>query len=311
MKKKVSIVIPTFNEIKNVPLLTPEIIKYIPNKYDYEIIFVDDDSPDNTFLEVMKLGKKNKKIKGVKMYKRAGLQPSFMAGFKVATGAAVINMDADFQHPPKLIPKLIELWEKGHDLVEPIKAEDKHSSGVRLVLRNLGYKTWEHLTGGVLTQKVSEFRLMDREIVKYIANSHESEIYVRGVAKLAAKSPAYVPYRVGKRKYGKSNFNLSRMLGIFLTGIVSFSTKPLRIALIVGFVMLPISVSLIVTDSLCFYFFGLRIFGNVSLIAYLALLLLCFTIFYLGVLGEYLAVIFREIKKRPIYTIGQTVNISE
>lgn len=308
-KKKISIVIPTFNESKNAPLLVRELISNIPKKYDYEIIFVDDNSPDNTYGEIFKIARKNKKIKGLCMYKRAGLQSSIMAGVKSAKGDAVINMDADFQHPPSLLPKLISLWEKDHDLILPVKKEDKSSGKVITKLRHIGYKIWENLSDGVLIPGTSEFRLMDRKVVNYLLENQESEIFIRGLVNLASRNPVFIPYKVGKRKYGKSSFSIKRLLGVFSNGIVSYSIKPLRLAAVFGLLVAFSTFIFLSIDILSSIFSGKRILAGWLTLVLLMLILNSFIIFYLGIIGEYLGVIFKETKKRHKYMVGKSVNL--
>src|SRR5690242_2389911 len=117
-KKTVSIVLPCHNEDKNLPLLVPEIIKNIPKDYGYEIILVDDGSQDRTKFEIAKLSRKNKKVKGIIFYRNFGHQIALLAGISKAKGKAIITMDADFQHPPKMIKTILAYWEKGYDFVQ-------------------------------------------------------------------------------------------------------------------------------------------------------------------------------------------------
>ena len=223
--KKVSIIIPTFNESKNISLIVPAITKNIPKKFDYEIIFVDDNSPDGTFQEIANIGAKNKKVKGICMYRRFGLQPSFLAGIKKASGDVIITMDADFQHPPEMIPKLISLWEKGYDLVQPQKKEDNSFNPILRFIRQIAYKAWGNISNGTLIPGVSEFRLMDKKVAEFITLSGETETFLRGLVNMGANKPLLIPYKVGKRKFGKSKINLKILLNIFVAKITNHSGK--------------------------------------------------------------------------------------
>lgn len=307
--EKISIVIPTFNESKNIPLLVPAIIKNIPRKYSYEIIFVDDNSPDGTFEIIKKMGSKNKKIKGICMYRRFGLQPSFIAGIKYAKGDAIITMDADFQHPPEMIPKLISWWEKGYDLVQPQKQEDKSFNPFLKSVRQTAYKTWENISNGTLIPGVSDFRLMDHKVAEFIVSSGETETFLRGLANMAANNPLLIPYKVGKRKFGKSSFNMRSLLNIFIIGFISFSPKPLRLASFFGLVIAFLTTLFLLIDLIVAVGFGKRIIPGYVTIVLLVLILNGFVIFYLGIIGEYIGVIFKEVKNRPKYIIGKNVNL--
>lgn len=307
--KKISIVIPTFNESKNIPLLTPAIIKNIPKKYNYEIIFVDDNSPDGTFEIIKKLGSKNKKIKGICMYRRFGLQPSFMAGLQQTTGDAIITMDADFQHPPEMIPTLISWWEKGYDLVQPQKQEDKSFNLFLGLIRQVGYRLWENISSGTIISGVSDFRLMDRKVTEFIVSSQETEMFLRGLANMAASNPILISYKVGKRRLGKSSFNVVRLLNIFIIGFISFSPKPLRLASLFGLIIAILTALFLLIDFTYAIIFEKRIIPGYATVVLLLLILNGFIIFYLGIIGEYIGIIFKEVKNRPNYIIGKSVNL--
>ncbi len=307
--KKISIVIPTFSESKNIPLLIPAIIKNIPKQYNYEIIFVDDNSPDGTFEIIKKMGSKNKKIKGICMYRRFGLQPSFMAGIQRANGDAIITMDADFQHPPEMIPKLISLWEKGHDLVQPQKQEDESFNPFLRSVRQVAYRLWENISNGALIPGVSDFRLMDRKIAEFIVSSNETEVFLRGLVNMAANNPLLIPYKVGKRKFGKSSFNMSSLLNIFIIGFISFSPKPLRLASFFGLVIALLTTLFLLIDFIFAVSFGKRIVPGYATLVLVILILNGFIIFYLGIIGEYVGVIFKEVKNRPKYIIRKSINL--
>lgn len=307
--KSISIVIPTFNESKNIPLLTLAIIRNVPKNYNYEIIFVDDNSPDGTFEIIRKMGSKNKRIKGICMYRQFGLQPSLMAGIQRARGDAIITMDADFQHPPEMIPKLISLWEKGYDLVQPQKEEDHSFNPFLRPARRVAYKAWENISNGVLIPGVSDFRLMDHKVAEFIVSSGESEVFLRGLANMAANNPLLTPYKVGKRKFGKSSFNINKLLNIFILGFVSFSTKPLRLASFFGLAIALLTTLFLLTDFIFIVSFGKKIVPGYVTIVLLILILNGFIIFYLGIIGEYIGVIFKEVKNRPKYIVKKSVNL--
>ena len=307
--KKISVVIPTFNESENIALLTPAIIKNIPKKYNYEIIYVDDNSPDGTFETIKILGRKNKNIKGICMYRRFGLQPSFMAGMQQAKGDAIIIMDADFQHPPELIPELISLWEKGHDLVRPKKQEDQSFNPVLRSVRQVAYRAWENISDGTLISGVSDFSLMDRKVREFIISSGETEMFLRGLVSMAANNPILIPYKVGKRKYGKSSFSMNKLLNIFILGFISYSPKPLRLASLFGLTLAILTTIFLLIDFTYSIGFGIKIIPGYATIVLLVLILNGFTIFYLGIIGEYIGVIFKEVKNRPHYIIRKSVNL--
>ena len=311
MEKLISIVLPCHNEEKNISEIIPDIIRNIPSNYDYEIICVDDGSDDKTVRVIEKLAHNNKKIKGISFYRNFGHQQALRAGIESAKGDIVITMDADFQHPPKLIPKLISLWEKGFDLVQGQKKSDKNSSLLINIQRKLGYLIWTKISDGVILPGVSDFRLMSKPIATYITGSNESEVFLRGLVQLAAKKPTTLPYDVNKRRYGKSSYTTKQFLDMFSLGIISFSIKPLRFAWLLGILISVSSVIYILTDSFFAFVNHRQIIEGWRTVVALLLLLNGFIIFFLGILGEYLGIVFKESKRRPKYIIEKTININQ
>lgn len=308
-KRKISVVLPCLNESKNLPLLLPEIIKNIPQVYDYEIICVDDGSTDNTAGEIIKLGAKDKKIKGIILYRRFGHQTALRVGIKKCSGDAVITMDADFQHPPGLLGAMLRRWEKGHDLVQAQKKEDKTASLSRKLERRIGYWVWDRITNGIIKPGISDFRLMSRAIADYVSLSEERELFLRGLVSLGARNPTIITYEVGKRRYGKSSYSTGVFIEMFINGFVSFSTKPLRIASVFGLILTFVTGAFLIYDTLSAILTGRKIIEGFVTIVLLVLILNGFIIFYLGILGEYLGVVFREVKKRPPFLISETINL--
>lgn len=307
--KKISIILPCLNESKNLPILLPEIIKNIPKKYNFEIICVDDGSTDETEIILERIVKRNKKIKGIIFHSQFGHQAALLAGIKNTSGDAIITMDADFQHPPSLLPKFIKFWEKGHDLVSGQKREDRSASFLTKLEREVGYFIWAKINDKVLIPGISDFRLFSRKIADYINSSQESDVFLRGVVGLVAKNHKIIPYSVVRRKYGKSSYSSTILFSMFLRGAVSFSPKPLRIASVLGLLMALFTTSFIIFSLLVAAISGRRIIEGFVTIALLILVLNGFIIFYLGVIGEYLGIVFREVKKRPAYLIERTINL--
>lgn len=304
--KKISIVLPCLNEADNLPLLVPEIIKNIPKKYNYEIICVDDGSTDSTLSVIKALSSKNKLVKGIILHRRFGHEAAVFAGIEKSSGNAIIYMDSDFQHPPEMIPQMINLWEKGHDLVQLQKKEDINSLKF---FRKFGYWLWKYVSNGVLIPGVSDFRLIDKKIQDYLIKSQENEIFIRGIVGLAAKNCAILPYRVNNRKFGKSSYNFKIFCNMFATGVVSFSVKPLRIATFMGITIVVFTSLFLSVDILISAISGRRFIEGWLTIIFLILILNGFMMVYMGILGEYVGVILKEVKRRPKYLVEKTFNL--
>jgi len=306
--KKVSIILPCLNEAGNLPLLVPEVIKNIPPKYNYEIICIDDGSTDSTPQVIKTLSKKDKHIKGIILHRRFGHEAAVWAGIEKASGDAIIYMDSDFQHPPVMIPKIIDLWEKGHDLIQLQKRDDQNASGIFRFFRQCGYWVWKFISDGVLIPGVSDFRLLDKKLKGYLISSQESEIFIRGIVGLAAKNPAILSYKVGKRRFGKSSYTMKMFINMFINGFISFSIKPIRLATIFGLLIAILTSLFLIFDIATALIAQRRMLEGWMTIIFLILILNGFIIFYLGILGEYIGIIFKEVKKRPKFIIDKTFN---
>lgn len=309
MKKIISIVLPCLNEENNIPLLISQIIHHIPIKYAYEIIVVDDGSTDNSKLILQKLAQKNKNIKCIFLYKRSGHQKVLQIGISFSKGDAIIMMDSDFQHPPELIQKFIEKWEQGYDLVNGKKIDNRNISIFRRIQDKLGYYIWSKISSGVITPGVSDFRLISKEIAEFINSSKEDSIFIRGMVNLASKNTTYVTYKAEKRRYGKSSYSFSDLIELFINGFISFSPKPLRVAFVVGIITFTIAGLFLAIDLTYALIIKKKIIEGWLTLVYLTFLVNSMLLIYLGVLGEYVGVIFREVKKRPSYIIDKTINI--
>lgn len=309
MGKRISVILPCLNEEKNIPPLVDEIIKNIPKKFDYEIIGVDDGSDDKTAEVWTKLARNNQKIKVIIFHRRFGHQAALLAGIREAKGEAVVTMDADFQHPPKIIPKMIEKWEAGHDLVNAKKKEDKHQGIALKIERKVGYAIWKYISDGMIVPGVSNFRLVDKKIVTYLKESQESDVFFRGVTSLAAKNPTQIEYKVGIRKYGKSGYHWGALANMFLNGFVSFSIKPLRMAFLVGIAVILFSGGYLIYDIAQAIYQQRPIIEGYKTTVILISILNGFIICYLGILGEYIGIILKETKKRPGYIIDKKINL--
>lgn len=304
MSRLISVVLPCHNEEKNITPLLTEIKKSIPRGYNYEIVFVDDGSTDSTRFVIEKLAKKDKKVRGIILHRNFGHQWALYAGIVKARGEAVITMDADFQHPPQAISKMVNGWMEGHDVIQMQKSDAESSK----TTRSLAYKVWKWVSGGILIPGASDFRLIDRKVVDYLSYSEEREIFLRGITQIAASNPLVIKYKVGKRKFGKSSYTHKMFLNMFINGFISFSTFPIRIASIFGLILAFCSAAFLLTDILRAFITGRSIIQGYITIVLLILILNGFIIFYMGILGEYLGVIFREVKKRPKYIVEKEIN---
>ena len=301
--KKISIVIPAYNEEGNLSEIRKAIdhvFHNLPN-YKYEIIFVNDGSRDRTqvFLEEMSLS--FPEVRYIEFSRNFGHQYAVKAGLDLADGNAVISMDADLQHPPALIPEMIRKWEEGYDIVYTIRKYPKSISRFKRSTSDFFYRILSKLSDVELEKGSSDFRLLDASVIDVIRDGTESDVFLRGLVKWVGFRQYAIPFVAGERFAGESKYSLGKMFRFAFTGITAFSVKPLYLAAYLGFFF-----SLV---SLLYIPYVIYSFINHSEISGWASLIMTVVFFggvqliILGILGIYMGKIFKQIKGRPNYII--------
>jgi len=301
--KKISIVIPAYNEEENlsqIRLAVDGVFKTLSG-YSYEIIFVNDGSRDNTQAILEDLSEKFSEVKFIEFSRNFGHQNAVKAGLDFADGNCVISMDGDMQHPPEMIPQLIQKWEEGFDIVYTIRKYSQNISYFKRKTSDFFYHLLSSLSDVELEKGSSDFRLMDASVVDVVRSSGESDIFLRGLVKWIGFKQFSIPFVAADRFAGNSKYNLGRMIRFAFTGITAFSVKPLYLAAYLGFFfsLLP----------LLYIPYVLYSFINHSEISGWASLIMTVVFFggvqliILGILGIYMGKIFKQIKDRPVYII--------
>lgn len=308
-KKLLSIVLPSYNEEANIPLVYNELLKHIDKKsFDYEIIFVNDGSVDNTWDEIEKLAKKNPLVKGINFSRNFGHHAALEAGLIAARGDIVVTMDSDLQHPPSLIPDLIEKWRNGADIVSTVRTHTVGVSFFKAVSSGLFYKMLNSLSELELKEGEADYRLLSRRALNSINSLSESPKFYRGIVNWVGFNTERVEYTANERIHGKSSYSLKKMIELARLGITSFSMKPLKLIFSVGIgttllsffaLVLMIIVKIVVNPD---YFSN-----NAILVTFLILITGILTTFQ-GVIAVYLVDIFHAAKNRPTYIIKDSLN---
>lgn len=303
--KKISIVIPAHNEEGNVSLIHQR-IKTVFSKlqnYTFEIIFVNDGSRDNTQLILEELADSYDEIKFIEFSRNFGHQPAVKAGMDYADGNAVISMDADLQHPPELIPEMIQKWEESFDVVLTNRKYPKEISYFKKKTSELFYKFLSRISDVDLKKGGgSDFRLLDANVVQEFRNFNEDDLFLRGLTSWMGYRQTTVNFLAGERNSGESSYNINKMMKFAFTGITAFSVKPLYLAAYLGFMFSALSVigyGIYVIES---FVSGTEISGWASLI----MTIVFFgglQLIILGIFGIYLGKIFKQVKERPNYII--------
>lgn len=273
----------------------------------WEIVVVDDGSRDRTFEVASARARQDARIKAIRLSRNFGKEGALLAGITNARGDAVITMDSDLQHPPELIPRLLEAWRGGAKVVHGVKRERLHDSPAMRLRAWIFNKTISRL-GGIDIQDSSDFKLLDRVVVDVITRQlPEKRRFYRGLADWVGYRNAELPFDVAERANGAGKWSLFGLLELALTAMVSFTSAPLRIITLLGFMTLALGVYLTV-DTLWSWLHGSAVSGFATIIMTL-LIIGSFIMISLGVIGEYIAKIYEEVKGRPSYLIEDAVDI--
>ena len=306
---KLSIIIPCYNEEKNVELIHNTIVKLFYNKkIDFELIFINDGSKDNTILELKKLVEKNEAvIKVVNFSRNFGKEAAMYAGLKESTGDYVVIIDADMQQNPSLLLKMLGILENddNYDCVAAYQEERKEGK-ILGGFKKLFYKLINKISEVEFVNGASDFRMFRRSMVDAILSMQEYYRFSKGIFSWVGFNTYYMPYQVSERANGSSKWSFWKLFKYAIDGIVSFTTTPLRIATILGLFISFGSFVYFLIVIIQTFIYGIDVPGYASLIG-IALLLGGIQLLSLGIIGEYLARTYIENKKRPIYIAKEII----
>ncbi|MCR5256352.1 MAG: glycosyltransferase family 2 protein [Acetatifactor sp.] len=299
---RLSIVLPSYNEEQNISVTARTLSDLMEaEKIDYELVFVDDGSKDNTFLEIKKVSETNLNIKGGTFSRNFGKEAAIFAGLEMATGDAVIVMDCDLQHPPAMIPKMWEMWKNGAEVVEGIKKSRGKEGIFHRAFAGLFYRVMSALIKMDMNSS-SDFKLLDRKVVNVLLELPERNTFFRALTFWAGFKTETVEYDVQERKYGTSKWSFGSLLRYAISNATSFSTLPLQMVTALGVISIGFSLILAV-QTLFNYLTGNAVEGFTTVIL-LILIVGGFIMLSLGIIGNYIARIYEEVKGRPKYIIS-------
>jgi len=302
MSYLLDIVIPCYNEEENIEPLLQELGKYIPEDIEHRIIFVDDGSSDKT-LEIIKLHRKdNSHIHYITFSKNYGHQQALRAGLVHSTSDVVISMDADLQHPPKLIPVLLDKWKEGNDIVQTLREEDTKLPFLKRFTSNFFYKLINIIGQIEIEPGSSDFRLITSNVADVVRSSHDHEIFFRGFFSTIGFQKAHIKFTPNERLHGVTKYSTRKMMRLAVNGILSSSTVPLRFSFIMGFIC-SIFAFIYATYVVMLYVFTDKPVQGWSSVMISVLLLGGVQLITLGIIGEYLAKVFIHVKDFPSYII--------
>lgn len=306
LMKKISVLIPAYNEQEVLKTLYQRLKKLADSNksYDFEFLFVNDGSRDKTLEIIKDYSKKDSRIAYVNLSRNFGKEIAMIAGLDHVTGDATVIIDADLQDPPELIPEMIKYWEQGYDDVYAKRNSREGETWFKKASSQWFYRILQKSTNIPIQIDTGDFRLLDRRCVESLKQIRESQRYTKGMFSWIGYKKKEITYDRDARIAGQSKWNYVKLFNFAIDGITSFTTAPLRISSIIGFIISLISFVFIIVIVFKTLFFGDPVSGYPSLMA-VVLFLGGIQLISLGIIGEYIGRIFNETKQRPLYFVEE------
>ena len=305
MKKKISIIIPFFNEKNNLPLILAEVRKLveIEKNYEFELLLMDNNSDDGSSTIAKNELKNFENSKYFKLSRNFGYQANIKAGYDKCTGDAAVQLDADGEDDPAIISKFIRQWEKGFEVVYGIR-EKRHEFFFLTFLRNFFYSFLRKFSEVDIPNKAGDFRIIDRKVINFLKKLDEKNLYLRGLISFIGFKQKGLNYERKKRFTGNSKISLFGYFDISLSAITSFTKTPLVLIFILGIITFIISIFLLLV------YFILSLAGNITEPGFTTIILIQLfffglLMFLIGIVSIYVGYILDEVKKRPTYIIDE------
>lgn len=308
MRKSIAIVIPSYNEATNIDVLVNALNETVSNlNYDFKFVFVDDGSSDDTIAILREKSKLQSNIFYVELSRNFGHQNALKAGIDLVKNDAdaIISMDGDMQHPPKIIPKLIQKWEEGYEVVYTIREEDKKLSYFKNKSSNMFYGLMNKLSDIKFEPGTADFRLIDKKVAQVFSDFNENELFIRGIINWVGFKQFAINYEPNERFSGKSKYTFGKMMRFAIQGITSFSTKPLSMAIILGISLSVLAFIFYIGYVIYSIYYGHVISGWASVIT-TVVFFGGLNLVVLGIIGVYIGKLFMQSKGRPNYLISNT-----
>ncbi|MFP3159703.1 MAG: glycosyltransferase family 2 protein [Hydrogenobaculum sp.] len=302
-RKKIAIVIPAYNEEDNVEIAYKRLKEVLDfTNYDYELIFVDDGSKDNTLSKLLELYEKDKKVKVISLSRNFGKEIALSAGLDYVDADAVIPFDVDLQDPPEVIPKLIAKFEEGYDVVNAVRIKREGETFLKRFTSKAFYKIINILSDIEIPQDVGDFRLISKAALNAVKQIRERKRFMKGIFAWVGFKTTSVYYERAPRYAGKTKWNYFKLINLAIEGITSFSIAPLRLAsllgLFVSFVAFLYAMWIIIQKLV----YGNPVKGYPSIMVAI-LFLGGVQLITIGIIGEYVGRIYEEVKQRPLYIV--------
>ena len=299
-----TILVPVYNEEKNIPILLERFSNILSELICYEVVFIDDGSTDQTLDIIKRSCEDMSNVYYVSLARNFGHQNALKAGIDVCRGDLVISLDADLQHPPELIPKMLKLWQSGYDIVYTCRKNDENIGVLKRLSSIFFYWSMNKISNLDLKPGVADFRLINKKALESIKKYKETDLFFRGLIAGIGFKQIGIEYTPAKRIHGKTKYTFRKMVSLAISGITGYSIFPLRVLTMVGFLFSIFSflygvyavgvrfLSHYVVPGWTSMMAGIYFLGGLQLAA-------------IGICGEYIGKIFLEVKKRPHYLISE------
>jgi len=308
---EISVAIPVFNEAANLRPLVARLKPVLERAAaSFEIVFVDDGSSDATLQGLRELHAEDARVKAVSFSRNFGKEIAIAAALDHSRGAAVVLMDADLQHPPETIAQFVAKWREGHKNVYGVRRDRAGEPLLRTLFANLFYGLFDRFGETPLPRGAGDFRLLDRQAIDALSRMRERARFSKGLFAWIGFKSIGVPFEVEERASGRSKFNYAKLIRFALDGLMSFSSVPLKVWAVVGIIVSTFALAMAAYYFWRTVFYGVDVPGYASLIVSIAFLG-GMQLFSLGVLGEYIALIFAEVKGRPLYLVAERVGVED
>lgn len=309
--KKISFVIPCYNEQDSLPLLKCEltpICDMLRESYDLEIILVDDGSTDRTWQFIMDWSVEDPIVRGIMLSRNFGHQLALTCGYDHATGDAMISFDADLQDDITVIPRMIEKWEQGTDIVFAVRSQREKDTFFKRATAKLFYAIQQKICKTTAPQNCADFRLMNRSSLNALLTLRERARILRTMVGWCGFKTDTVYFERQERSAGTTKYSLKKMIDLAMDGIFSFTDLPLKIAYYFSGIFLLICLGYLVYNGYCWFFQPHKLEPGWLSLVVLITGFNALTLFCLGIMGEYISRIYNEVKQRPLYLVARKTN---